>query len=137
MREIMFRGKIVDSVEWIHGIAFPHDRGRCSILYQFPMDGAIEGREVDPDTVGQFTGLYDKDGARIYEGDILQARLDDSFPDSVTTCVVEWHTDPHIGWFIRQAGRACKHDPLDKFDGKYWEIVGNIHDNPDMLERKA
>lgn len=127
MRKIIFRGKIVDTGEWVHGIAFPHDRRSC----------ALEGFEVDPDTVGQFTGLYDKGGARIYEGDILQARLDDRYPDSVTTCVVEWRTYPHIGWFIRQAGRACKPDPLDKFDGKYWKIVGNIHDNPDILEREA
>ena len=137
MREILFRGKNIDTGEWVHGIAFPHDGGRCTLTYRNPKDGSLECREVDLDTVGQYTGINDKDGARIYEGDILQARLDDRYPDSVTTCVVEWHTDPHIGWFIRQAGRACKPDPLDKFDSKYWEIVGNIHDNPDMLERKA
>lgn len=137
MREILFRGKTIYTGEWVHGIAFPHNDGSCTLTYRNPKDGSLECREVDPDTVGQFTGLTDKDGARIYEGDILQARLDDSFPDSVTTCVVEWRTDPHIGWFIRQAGRACEPDPLDNFAGKYWEIVGNIHDNPDMLERKA
>lgn len=127
MREILFRGKIVDSVEWIHGIAFPHDRGSCSILYQFPMDGALEGREVDPDTVGQFTGLYDKDGARIYEGDIVVTEL---WPGGHFLGAVEWR-EKDCAFSVR----LSENNSTGVSTG--CRVVGNIHDDPDMLERKA
>lgn len=127
MREILFRGKIVDSVEWIHGIAFPHDDGSCTLTYRNPKDGSLECREVDPDTVGQYTGLTDKDGARIYEGDIVVTEL---WPGGHFLGEVFWR-EKECAFSVRLSERnstgvstGCR-------------VVGNIHDNPDMLERKT
>ena len=132
----LFRGKRVGDGEWVTGNYVNCYRPGTNkttrhFIVEYPGEYYDEIYTV---TVGRYTGLNDRDDTPIYEGDILQARLDDRYPDSVTTCVVVWHTDPHIGWFIRQVGRACKPDPLDKYDSKYWEVVGNIHDDPELMQ---
>jgi uncharacterized phage protein (TIGR01671 family) len=76
MREILFRGKRTDTKEWVEGMAFPHDNDRVTMFSQHSMDGILVGKEVNPETVGQFTGLTDKNSVKIFEGDILRNSLD-------------------------------------------------------------
>lgn len=125
MREILFRGKKTDTKEWVEGVAFPHDNNKVTMLSQHPMDGSLVGKEVDPETVGQFTGLTDKNGKKIFEGDIIQNVTEGK------TAVVQWFSEysAFMLW--------CKSE-----DQVYWlydndfhniEVIGNIYDNPELL----
>lgn len=131
MREILFRGKRKDNGEWAEGHLHVTHKGTYEIGY-YSAATNIERLIyiVDPNTVGQFTGLLDKNGKRIFEGDILGSHYDDLYPDDVTVEMVEWFRN---GWHIRQAG---DYDPyLLEEEGTlpYSEIIGNIHDNPEMM----
>lgn len=117
MREIKFRGKRLDNGKWIYG-SLVILNGRCFIFND-------ECRaEVDPSTVGQYTGLKDKNGKEIYEGDILTDKYE-------SIGVVEWQN----GGFVVNLGDVDILQIADCFDDSYqmWTI-GNIHDNPELLK---
>ena len=134
MREILFRGKRMDDGEWVEGYLVKAVGGECMIL---PVTtehcgGAefSEGYHCDPTTVGQYTGLKDKNGKRIFEGDIVHclARMDES------NCVVIFEE----GEFRLVPEKNCK---TYVTGGGYRalrcfvkEVIGNIHDNQDMLK---
>lgn len=124
MREILFRGKC-DNEEWLEGIAFPYDRDKVTMFSQHPIDGSLFGIEVIPETVGQYTGLTDKNGKKIFEGDIVRIYYPFDAPDD---CVVYWLNEsakwnlPGCDGYFCTASKNC-------------EIIGNIYDNPELLER--
>lgn len=125
MREIKFRGRRLDNEEWIYGsytIAEMRDRSICHEIVPFPAGEVI--REVDPATVGQYTGMKDKSGREIYEGDILTDKYE-------SIGVVEWQN----GGFVVNLGDVDIFQIADCFDDSYqmWTI-GNIHDNPELLK---
>lgn len=94
--------------------------------------GFIENVEVDSATVGQFTGLTDKNGTRIYDGDIVATKYG-------RLCIVEWFDSPQYqGWDLRSILNAKNirlraPSEIDLWQSENLEIVGNIHDNPKML----
>ena len=137
MRTIKFRGK-TDSGKWCFGY-FLHDgqRGRFVIT-----DGLLEINRVNPDTVGQYTGLKDKNGKEIYEGDVLRS---DKYPFS---CTEDNDIDNYygiIGWsdeaasFCMVSAQNPKSYILGMSDGisdsisqekmQDFEVIGNVHDD--------
>ena len=118
MREILFRGRRIDNGEWITG----YYAGGNDFINDHTIYGSNDmiGWDVDPTTVGQYTGLKDRNGMRIFEGDIFPHPLDNKHK-----YVVGWDDETAgFGWFN---GDGCGFDP------KRIEIIGNIHDNPELM----
>lgn len=136
MREILFRGKSLGNGDWLEGSLFIDDKGEKHEI----LAGYVNYRlswEVDPETVGLYTGLKDKNGKRIFEGDIIQIRFEgDAEPPSkpeswYETGKVIWHDQLH-GWYVvfdSPDGIAIQE--YDGCDDVF--IVGNIHDHPELL----
>ena len=130
MREILFRGKRTDNGEWVEGDLLHYESGEMAICKGFSKYGyeatEIIGRyKVIPETVGQFTGLTDKNGVRIFEGDI----------------VTGYFNHEKIVGYVFYGGSAQFFIQRDGIYGiglnnsDCWlEVIGNIHDNPELLE---
>lgn len=131
MREILFRGKTYGG-EWVYG-SLVHR----TMFYGDPCDDYVilsdgefhcdyyDDSEVIPETVGQFTGVIDKKGVKIFEGDIVNGFDALGFPKGFG--VVTWDTI-FSGW---RFGKDTLYG--SKYISKY-EVVGNINDNPELLE---
>ena len=144
MRENMglFRGKRLDNGEWVEGFYnFCKKRTGENIHFIRPI-GAQDAFQVDPDTVGECTGIPDKNGKRIFEGDIVKTHYANAKNSEFVEVVVF-----HNGRFCAEGnlggtGRlwanlwdGIRHLPQDKcvyMDGV--EVIGNIHDNPELME---
>ena len=147
MREILFRGKRCDNGEWVQGFLLKEcNYATCSwnlaIEYKTDRFGkfAYDVAEIATETVGQFTGLTDKNGKKVFEGDILK------FTD--TNAEYEWigkvefgNPNAEYNWgfqLVYISGTKPNTDILLWFDmeetGAYSEVIGNIHDNPELLE---
>ena len=121
---IKFRGKILLSNEWVYGGVTPTDvTWSCAITTE--RYGFYTKDYVDRDTLGQFIGLYDKNNKEIYEGDVIK----DS--DS-RTAYVKW-LNQECGFFL-----VYKHydSRITSLIVPYLEVIGNIHDNPDLIENE-
>lgn len=128
MREILFRGRQKGGTEWFFGDLsyLVHDKQKC---YIFPPDGynSPDWYEVDPSTISQFTGLTDKNGKKIFEGDIVKHRL--VLYESVRTGIVEY-SDNFGAFFI--VGSGYSDNQMYAFCD--YEVIGNKWDNPELLK---
>lgn len=133
MREILFRGKPknLKKYKWVQGQLL-HHRDNLSVIYSEEADHPVG---VMPETVGQFTGLTDKNGKRIFEGDVV---IYDNSPYNA-------YCEPIRGVIAWRNGSLCfKYKPWssvmyralcsDDFFAAKCDVIGNIHDNPELLE---
>lgn len=122
MREILFRGKQLDNGEWVYGsLLFDEEQNEAFIAEHFE-DRAAYIRQVIPDTVGQYTGLTDKNGKKIFEGDILEVVMSVGYVVYGEGCFCvqyEGQSKPAIDIVMLNADVS---------------VIGNIHDNPELLK---
>lgn len=145
MREILFRGKRRDNGEWVTGFYVHYDdikdnhKDDCDYIVGIHTGEHFPFFEVIPETVGQFTGLTDKNGTRIFEGDIFKP-----FDDEI--CYVAWIEDfstlglmVHSTWIQKKLRKEISHFSkgwtyLTEYSINELEIIGNSHDNPEFLK---
>ena len=155
MREILFRGKCFYNGKWAEGfIVASRENTYPNGFEMITVDGInydeldsyiphFTSYAVDPSTICQYTGLKDKNGKKIFEGDIV--RLTDKYNEMEWTAVVVFgnpNGDYNWGWQL---------NAIEEFDGNkdillwvdmeelgaYCEIIGSIHDNPELIGGKA
>lgn len=135
MREILFRGKRIDNGEWVEGLPFGSIYGGfsngaiCAIRQTVEKYGDIH--DVVIETVGQFTGLTDKNGKRIFEGDVMVFCQGATRPFEI-----RWDG---LGWKMFCADGTRIKDSFESWEIWYMqksEVIGNIYDNPELLEVK-
>lgn len=131
MREIIFRGKRLDNGEWVFGMLGQyHDGIKATIIDNHfgIFENTAELVCVAPETVGQYTGLKDKHGKKIFEGDILL--LDDmkGIVNYGTGCFCVKLPSPNYLYLNNPAIDMV----LNEYPGL--EIIGNIHDNPELFK---
>ena len=133
MREILFRGKRVDNGEWVYGFYSPVNLPIFGNQGHFINENGFRAVEVIPETVGQYTGLTDKNGKKIFEGDIMIF-----CKEAGATYPFEIRWDG-IGWKMFTADGNRIKDAFESGEIRYMqkcEVIGNIHDNPELLEVK-
>ena len=122
MREILFRGKRIDNGEWIYGdLLQPTDVVDCTEISQ--NIGVGSRYDVIPETVGQYIGMTDKNSVKIFEGDIIRG-------ESKSVLVVKY--GQNIAAFIAEGAVVLSPRPHTN----YYKVIGNIHDNPELLEAR-
>lgn len=145
MREYLFRGKRLDNGEWVegdlrHGGYYLNDPD-VYICVRFA--DTMINYPVDPETVGQYTGLRDckrtkeyPEGQMIFEGDVIKVERDlhcgENKKEREIFNGVVWYDDKHTCFGIKSKKYRCL--PIHRFKGDYSAIIGNIYDNPEILE---
>lgn len=134
-REILFRAKRIDNGEWVEGsyVYRPKEVGDYRVSHYILVhdDYGFSWKEIDIDTICQYTGLTDKNGNKIWENDICSTDLERPF------LIVEFRN----GAFMYNCNDGNKDyydimlptEPLEQQD-KYTEVIGNIFDNPELLK---
>lgn len=133
MREILFRGKRVDNGEWVYSSFLMQDKEHKLLSAEVELFDGEKWRAVIPETVGEYTGLTDKNGKRIFEGDIVRYRPEywcEPLQSVVEYCADKWN---YPAFDLKDHdyeanGLQCAHE-----EG-CCEVIGNIHDNPELLE---
>lgn len=136
MKQILFRGKRIDNNEWVHGFYFESladGMKHCYIKYETWDEGFVT-YEVIPETVGQFTGRCDENYNKIFEGDILEVSYDDGTAYTTEVCAyggtlcVDVKGEDYDFTAIDFAVDIWKNNCCE------CKVIGNIYENPELLE---
>lgn len=127
MREILFRGKRIDNGEWTEGDLIHSPDGKVAIS---TYDDLLEAQS---ETVCQYTGLTDRNGRKIFEGDIVKAIYKPKDGDlTVDDFVIKW--DKYYCKFVgHYAKKENVYNPLLFGSQTSFEVIGNIFDNPELV----
>ncbi len=145
-RKPMFRGKQTENGEWIHGNYVRHETRQPAAIgdrlrqgetkhmifydgfadWNMPME--LHGIDVDPETIGQSTGLCDMDGNEIYEGDIIRGKGKQTFS-------IEW-SDEIAGYVARASTETTWMPCVNVGTMKLYKVVGNRWDDPELIGSK-
>ena len=135
IRDIIFHGKRLDNGEWVEGNLFVPDK----FTKREPPTEILVGTnvvrisyEVDPETVGQYTGLCDKNNKKIFEGDICQIKNQPLISEA--PFMVAWEDFVFNGWIWKDLGREGAEDSFTPSVAQKSVVIGTIHDNPELLE---
>lgn len=131
MREIKFRGKRTYNREWVYGnlIILPNGERYIVNTNYFELDGHHLACDSDTpvftiqETVGQFIELYDEGGIEVYDGDIIENEYEE---------VATVYYDEEDAMFCINLGNVILN--FSHENSKWWKIIGNIHDNPELVE---
>jgi uncharacterized phage protein (TIGR01671 family) len=158
MKEILFRGKCIADGKWVYGYYVPACFGRFPCRPAIVPEPNGEWRpievkpetigqyignlcyDVDPSTVGQYTGLTDKNGKKIFEGDIVHYVYDGGKENgwkADQNSIIKWEFSGfYMDGIFGSNKYACCSGWLENIacnGGKFFEVIGNIHDNPELL----
>ena len=140
-----YRAKRIDNNEWVYGVPVYCESGECFILnrprvpesdYDDDLYCVVDDFQVDPETVGQFTGLQDTNNIDIYEGDVMGFTFDCEYHK---TCPVKYEP----GWAAFATTLALgETNPEDLYilgahndrGSAVYEVIGNVHDNPELVK---
>lgn len=137
MREILFRGKRLDNGEWIAGHLLKYEDGSARMvssntdIFCYEKDESIiqtVAHRVDPETVGQCTGFGDKNGNKIFEGDIVSIYNSKAF-----LFAVEWNNQ----YVLKCTSNGVSDNILNVIESpEDVEVVGNIYDNSELIKEQ-
>lgn len=143
MREILFRGKRIDNGEWVYGhiytqVDLPDTIEEEWYWYIKPIGSeSWVSYRVDPYTVGQYTGLKDKNGERIFEGDVCRFR---EWSNGEMCWVGKVHWEHQQFMISGGPNKECEtmfELCMSRFIPENIEVIGNIQDNPELLKEEA
>lgn len=141
MHNVIFRGKRLQGGEWIEGYFYKSDinkrereSGKATLIFTPDCETFIYVPEyhnsfmVDPETVGEWTGLYDKNGTKVFEGDVLA--ITDKYDHTV-----KWSVDCKLSAFCANQNGVNYSTYLGEFANGYYsmEVIGNVYDNAELL----
>ena len=133
MREIKFRAK--SGTQWRYGDLYHNEHGELMIYEPKTSGRTLDGKAVDgwrikvePETVGQYTGLKDCEGREIYEGDVVR------YENCI--CLVVYNSTRFASFALRKDGWAFDHYFGEAFEASECHVIGNVHDNPELLKRE-
>ena len=135
MREILFRGKRADNGEWVYGSLITERNmfdGNLMTMHIQDIEEPYDDNLIDDETVGQFTGLTDKNGTKIFEGDIVKHIQKYEISGEVKSiAVIKWN-EAYSCWSVEYTNGR-----ITAFLGTEYhklEVIGNVHDNPELLK---
>ena len=133
MREIKFRAK--SGTQWRYGDLYHNEHGELMIYEPKTSGRTLDGKAVDgwrikvePETVGQYTGLKDCEGREIYEGDVVR------YENCI--CLVVYNSARFASFALRKDRWAFDHYFGEAFEASECHVIGNVHDNPELLKRE-